>query len=180
MPSWTGSEGPGRLSDRSSVSASTSKKVVIYRFDREALTGFVHPQAWLTPGGVELLTPAGAVSLAPYVDIKCVCFVRDWETDGWKAERRLFGSRPKTEGLWVRALFRDNDFLEGVLPNDLQLVDPQGYLMAPPDAFSNNQRVFLPRLAVKEFKVMGVVGSPARKAKAAAGKTPAEQGSLFE
>lgn len=162
------------------MSSSTSKKVVIYRFDRESMAGFVQTQSWLGPSGIELLTPAGAVAIAPYADIKCVCYVRDWEADGWRQERRLFGSRPKTEGLWVRALFRDNDFLEGVLPNDLLQMAPQGWLIAPPDAFSNNQRVFVPREAVKELKVMGVVGSQAhaRRAKAAA-KAEAQIG-LFE
>jgi hypothetical protein len=146
------------------LSSSTSKKVVIYRFDRETLQGFVHPQTWLAGQGVELLTPTGAVNVVPYADIKCVCYVRDWDVDGWRNERRRFASRPKTEGLWVQALFRDNDFLEGVLPNDLLQAEPQGYLLAPPDAFSNTQRVFLPRQALKEFRVLGVVGTPTRGA----------------
>ena len=162
------------------MSGSTSKKVVVYRFDRETLPGFVHPQTWLNPGGVELLTPAGAVSIVPYSDIKSVCLVREWELDGWRQERRLFGSRPKTEGLWVRALFRDNDVLEGVIANDLLQVDPQGFLLAPPDAFSNSQRVFVPRLAVKSFKVMGVVGSPARANRGKAAGKPEGQIELFE
>ena len=162
------------------MSGSTSKKVVVNRFDRETLQGFVHPQSWLNAGGVELLTPAGAVSIVPYADIKCVCFVREWEADGWRQERRLFGSRPKTEGLWVRALFRDNDFVEGLIANDLAQTDPQGFLLAPPDAFSNSQRVFIPRLALKEFKVMGVVGSPARAKRAKPGAKPEAQIGLFE
>ncbi len=162
------------------MSASTSKKVVIFRFDREALPGFVHPQSWLSAGGVELLTPTGAVSVLPYSDIKCVCYVREWEPDGWRSERRLFASRPKTEGLWVRAIFRDNDFIEGVLPNDLLQMEPQGFLLAPPDAFSNSQRIFLPRLALKEFKVMGVVGSPARAKRGKPSAKPDGQIALFE
>jgi hypothetical protein len=162
------------------LSGSTSKKVVVYRFDREALPGFVHPQSWLSPHGVELLTPTGAVNIVPYVDIKCVCYVREWEAEGWRQERRLFASRPKTEGLWVRALFRDNDFLEGVLPNDLLQMDPQGFLLAPPDAFSNSQRIFLPRQALKEFKVMGVVGSPARGKRGKPVVKPEGQIGLFE
>ena len=162
------------------MSGSTSKKVVVYRFDRETLPGFVHPQTWLGPAGVELLTPAGAVTVLPYADIKCVCYVREWDADGWRQERRRFASRPKTEGLWVRAIFRDNDFIEGVLPNDLLQMEPQGFLLAPPDAFSNSQRVFLPRLALKEFKVMGVVGSPARAKKEKAAVAGEGQIGLFE
>ncbi len=137
----------------------------MYRFDREAIAGFVSPQAWLAAAGIEILTPAGAIVSVPYSDVKVACFVREFDGTGWNAERRLFVSRPKTEGLWVRALFRDNDYVEGILPNDLLQFEPQGYLLAPPDASSNNQRVFLPRTALKELKVMGVVGSPARKTK---------------
>ncbi len=163
------------------MSGTTSKKVVIYRFDRDTLPGFVHPQTWLAANGVELLTPTGAVTVVPYEDIKCVCYVKDWDLNGWRVERRRFASRPKTEGLWVRALFRDNDSIEGVLANDLILMEPQGYLLVPPDAFSNSQRVFLPRQALKEFKVMGVVGglAKARRTKAATAK-PEGQIGLFE
>lgn len=147
------------------MSSSTNKKVVIYRFDRESIAGFVSPQTWLAAAGVEVLTPAGAVATVPYGEIKAVCFVKEFDGGAWAGERRLFASRPKTEGLWVRALFRDNDFVEGILPNELLQVEPQGYLVAPPDASSNNQRVFLPRLALKELKVVGVVGTPRRQTK---------------
>lgn len=148
------------------MSSSTNKKVVIYRFDRESIAGFVSPQTWLATSGVEVLTPAGAVATVPYGEIKAVCFVKDFDGGVWAGERRLFASRPKTEGLWVRALFRDNDFVEGILPNELLQLEAQGYLVAPPDASSNNQRVFLPRTALKEMKVIGVVGTPRRPAKA--------------
>jgi hypothetical protein len=129
------------------------------------MEGFVNPQDWLKPTAAEILTPAGALTLVPYGDIKVICFVRDFDRTGWQAERRRFASRPKTEGLWVRAIFRDNDFIEGVLPNDLLAIDAFGYTLTPPDASSNNQRLFLPRDALKEFKVLGVVGSPMRPKK---------------
>jgi hypothetical protein len=160
------------------VSGSTSKKVVVYRFDREPLQGFVRTEAWLGEQGVEILSPAGAISVVPYGDVKVVCFVKDFAGEGWRQERRVFSSRPKTEGLWVRALFKDGDFIEGILPNDLSQLEPQGFLIGPADANSNSQRVFLPRAALKDLKVMGVVGSPARARKA---KAEAEgQIKLFE
>lgn len=159
--------------------ASTSKKVVIYRFDREAVAGFVNPQAWLAAAGVELLTPAGAVSVIPYEEIKVVCFVKDFDGTSWKQERRLFASRPKTEGVWLRAIFQDNDFIEGVAPNDLLLLDPQGFQIAPPDASSNNQRLFLPRAALKECRVMGIIGTPGRTRKAKPAPSD-DQPRLFE
>jgi hypothetical protein len=144
------------------VASSTTKRVVVYRFDREPLRGFVNPQSWLQPAGAELLSPEGAVALAPYSDLKVVCFVRDFEGSSLLQEKRLYASRPKSPGLWVRAQFRDNDFIEGVMPNNLLEPDTYGFFLVPPDAAANNQRVFLPRRALKELRVVGVIGAQRR------------------
>jgi len=160
------------------LSSSTSKKVVVYRFDREAIQGFV-TAAWLGAAGVEVLTPSGAVLQIPYNDVKVVCFVKDFEGVGWRNERRRFASRPKSEGLWVRALFRDQDLLEGIIANDLLKVEPAGYVLVPPDANSNNQRIFVPRTALSEFHVLGVVGSAARSRRARPERAPGQIG-LFD
>lgn len=109
------------------------------------------------------MTPAGTVSQLALADIKAVCIVKDFGGAGWAGEQRVFKSRPKSEGLWVRAHFRDNDYLEGILQNDLSQIDGSGFLVSPPDATSNTQLVFIPRMAVKELKVLGVVGSPVHK-----------------
>jgi hypothetical protein len=92
-------------------------------------------------------------------------------------ERQAFLTRPKSEGLWVRMLFHDGNSLEGVLPNNLLLVEPQGFVMAPPDATGNTQKVFVPRLALRTMQVLGVIGSPLRTKRAAEGK---RQIGLFE
>ncbi len=147
------------------MTASTNKKVIVERFDREPLKGFVNPQTWLLAAGVELITIAGAVVVAPYEEIKAVCFVRDLEFPGSSAERRLFTSRPKSEGLWVRMLFRDGDFLDGILPNNLLRLEPYGFSVVPPDPAANTQRVFVPKAALADLKVLGVVGSPLRRRK---------------
>ena len=59
----------------------------------------------------------------------------------------------------------------------LQL-SPEGFTVTPPDAYSNNQKLFVPRTALESFNVLGVVGSPLtrRKAKPA----PQDQIGLFE
>jgi hypothetical protein len=159
------------------LSNSTNKKVIVYRFDREPIAGFVSPQAWIAPAGVELLTPAGSLASIPVADIKVVCFVKEFDGGSWAGEKRIFANRPKTEGIWVRAVFTDNDHVEGILPNNLLLLDREGYLLAPPDASSNNQRIFLPRTALRELRIMGVVG-PARRAKSR--QEPKGQIGLFE
>ena len=156
------------------MASSTNKKVHIQRFDRESLAGFVNPATYLTPTGVELLHLSGNVQVIPYGDIKILYFVRDFP-DGEPAERRTFVSRPKLDGLWIRMMFRDRDTLEGVIPNNLLQVDPVGFVAIPPDS---TQRVFVPRSALAEVQVLGVVGSPLRRT---AKKPPAkEQIGLFE
>jgi hypothetical protein len=115
------------------------------------------------------------VATVPYSDIKSIAFVRDFEHSGG-VERSTFQTRPKMDGLWVRLQFRDGDVLEGVMPNNLLQIEHYGVSVTPPDSFSNQQRVFVPRGSLRSVEVLGVVGSPLKRKKAAA----KEQGELFE
>ena len=160
------------------MAASTAKKVLIRRFDREPLTGFVNGQTYLQPQGVELLTPGGTLVVAPYSEIKVVCFVRDFDSVEPAQERKVFNSRPKTDGLWVRMHLRDGEVLDGILSNNLLQFTPEGFTVTPPDAYSNNQKLFVPRAALTQVNVLGVVGSPLTRRK----PKPAPEGQirLFE
>jgi len=145
------------------LATSTTKKVLIRRFDREPLVGFVNPQVYLRPDGIEVLTTGGAVSLVPYEEVKTVCFVKDFDAAEQEPERKVFNNRPKTDGLWVRMTFRDDEVMEGILANNLLQLDGFGFTVVPPDPYSNNQRIFLPKAALKELQVLGVVGSPLKQ-----------------
>jgi hypothetical protein len=145
------------------VAQSTNKKVLLARFDREPVEGFVHASVGFDQETIEILTPSGTLHLVPVADTKAVCFVRDFETvETWR-EHRTFLTRPKMPGVWVRLVFRDGDSLEGMLPNNLMLVDPAGFSIIPPDPTFQNQRIFVPRLALREVQVLGVVGSPLKR-----------------
>jgi hypothetical protein len=161
------------------VAVSTNKKVLVARFDRETLPGFVQSPGGFGPDSVELLTPEGSVVRIPYEDTKAVCFVRDFETgDTWR-EHRAFATRPKTAGLWVRLRFRDGDSIEGMLANNLMLVEPAGFSVIPPDPTFQNQRIFVPRAALSEVQVLGVIGSPLRRRPAKEKAVP-DQLKMFE
>jgi hypothetical protein len=147
------------------LTGSTNKKVVVERFEREPLKGFVNPQSWLLPAGLELLSVSGTLALVPYEDVKVVSFVKDLEGADPSRQRRVFTTRPKTEGLWVRMLFRDGDYLDGVLPNNLLQLDIYGFSVVPPDPSSNNQRSFVPKAALTDLKVLGVIGGPLKRRK---------------
>lgn len=160
------------------MASTTAKKVVVKRFDRENISGFVNPLSYLQPTAIELLKQDGALAVLPYEEVKSVNFVRDFE--GTAAEpSRIFMTRPKLEGLWVRMTFRDGELLDGVLPNNLLSWEIAGYTVTPPEPDSNNQKVFVPRSALRSIQVLGVVGSPLRPKKRKAAGSEQDQGSLF-
>ena len=159
------------------MAGSTTKKTVIRRFQKEPLAGYVNPASYLQPAGVELLSALGNLSIVPYEEIKTISFVRDFEGAG-ETGRRVFNTRPKMEGLWISLQFRDGEVMEGIMPNNLLALEPYGFTVIPPDPYSNQQRVFIPRAAVRSVEVLGVVGSPLKKRKAPA--VPKEQIGLFD
>jgi len=143
------------------LAASTTKKVLVRRFDREPLTGFVNPQSYLLAGGVELMKTDGTVAVIPYQEIKTVCFVKDFDSaEETPPYRLVFHTRPKMDGLWVRMRFRDGEVMDGILSNNLLQLETYGFTFIPPEPYSNNQKIFSPRQALSEFHVLGVVGSP--------------------
>jgi len=157
--------------------ASTTKKAVVRRFEKESLAGYVNPFSYLQITGIELLSAQGNVSIVPYGDIKMVTFVRDLES-AEEAGRQVFQNRPKMAGLWVSFELRDGEVMEGVMPNNLLQIETHGFTLIPPDPFGNIQRVFIPRMALRSVQVLGVVGSPLKKRKAK--PVPKEQIGLFE
>ncbi len=159
------------------MSSSTTKKVIVRRFERENLVGFVNPFSYLQALHLELLKPEGSLVLVPYEEVKSVCFVKDFEAE--PEPQRVFLTRPKLEGLWVRMVFRDEEVFDGVLPNELLTAGVSGFTVTPPEPDGNNQRVFVPRQALKSIQVLGVVGSPLRLKRRRASAGEDQQPMLF-
>jgi hypothetical protein len=159
------------------LAGSTTKKAIIRRFDKEPLAGYVNPFSFLQPTGVELLSSEGSVTTVPYSELKTLSFVRDLENAA-EPGRRVFYTRPKMEGLWIRLELRDGEVLEGILPNNLLLWEPHGFALVPPDPNGNHQRIFVPRAALRSAEVLGVVGSPLTKRRVK--PVPKEQIELFD
>lgn len=157
------------------MAGSTTKKVQIWRFDREPLPGFVNPATYLTENGVEVLTLAGSIALCKYSEIKAVLFVKDFDSLVESSKKKIFLSRPKLDGLWLRLTFRDGEVYEAVMPNNLLHVEPLGFNLIPPET---TQRLWIPRQALILVQVLGVIGSRAAAAKRT--KTTKEQIGLFD
>jgi hypothetical protein len=141
---------------------STHKKVVVRKIDRDSINGYVAPANFVREGKLELLNTAGNVVAIDLRDIKVVYFVREFG-DSESLSRKTFTTRPRTEGLWVRLKFKDNEVIEGLMASDLSLNLAEGYLVNPPDLRSNTQRMFIPRSALESLTVLAVIGASRRQ-----------------
>ncbi len=144
------------------MTSSTAKKILIERFDRVMMRGWLQSLPASDRDSLEVITPDGSALSIPLSQIKAVCFVRDLEGPSILKERQEFRSRPKSHGLWVEVRFTDGGRLEGMVPNDLNEIGGIGYALTPPEIAGNTQRVWIPRAAVSRLVVLGVVGTSKR------------------
>jgi hypothetical protein len=147
--------------------ASTHKKVVVVFSDKKPVRGYLNPVRLGQSDPIDLLTPEGEHEQIPLAKLRSIYFVREFSND-FEPERKAFLSRPKLDGLWVRLRYTDGEVLEGVIPNDLLSVLDNGLQITPPDLNSTTDRIFIPRTALTEVTVLGVVGIARRKPAAAA------------
>jgi hypothetical protein len=145
---------------------STHKKVIVRKMDRDSVSGYVAPSQFVQDGKLELLNTSGTVIAIDLREIKGVYFVREFG-DSESLTRKTFTTRPRSEGLWVRLRFKDNEILEGLMPADLTQAMPEGFLVNPPDQRSNTQRIFVPRTALESLTVLAVIGATRRQRRGA-------------
>ncbi|HEV2287543.1 MAG TPA: hypothetical protein VGR81_01165 [Candidatus Acidoferrales bacterium] len=144
------------------AASTTHKKVVLLLLDLSREQGFLNPTGLGRTETVEILSREGEYHTLDLAKIKSIHFVRDFAED-FQLERKTFLSRPKLDGLWVRLRFRDGDELEGIISNDLLDLLENGVRLTPPDLHGNSLWVFIPRTALAEMNVLGVVGVARRR-----------------
>ena len=150
---------------------SAARKPVIVRYlTRDWCAGYVSAQLGGEISDLELLDGAGKLRHIPWSQIKWVCYVREFPAEGSSGTfashgperllRRKFSTRPRAAGLWLSLTLADGEELEGVAANDRSLIDGAGLSLTPPDTRSNTQRVFIPRSAIRDLTVLGVISPP--------------------
>lgn len=147
---------------KSRAPASTHKKVVVVFSDRKKLEGYLNPSRLQLADPLDLITVDGEHRPISLKDLRAVYFVREFSGE-YEPVRKAFLSRPKLDGLWVRLKFHDNETLEGIVPNDLLALLDSGVQITPPDLNGAVPRIFVPRDALAELTVLGVVGIARRK-----------------
>jgi len=135
---------------------------VVRFLNRSVLRGYLNPGKLGSSETIELLTQEGERRNFDVKEVRSIYFVREFSLD-YEPERRAFLSRPKLDGLWVRLKFRDEDTIEGVVPNDLLSLLDRGVQITPPDLHGTTLKIFIPRTALTEMTVLGVVGIARRK-----------------
>jgi hypothetical protein len=135
---------------------------VVRFLDRKEVRGYLNPGKLGDAEMLDLLTPEGEHRDFAVKDVRSIYFVREF-ADDFEPERKAFLSRPKLDGLWVRLKFRDDDTIEGVVPNDLLSLLDRGVQITPPDLHGATLKIFIPRTALTEMIVLGVVGIARRK-----------------
>jgi hypothetical protein len=162
------------------TATSTHKKAAVALFDGAVDQGYLNPQSLGREESVDLLTRDGEHKAIGLRQVKAIYFVKDF-VDAFEPDRKTFLSRPKLDGLWVKLRFRDGDEMEGLVPNDLLDLLDTGVRLTPPDLHGNSLWVFIPRSALQEMKVLGVVGVARRppREKAAAARVSDAQPKLF-
>jgi hypothetical protein len=155
--------------------ASSRKKVIVRSVAEKEHTvqagylpgsGFVNRAA----GQLELLDIDGRIVPIALSAVRYVAYVRDFNLDDRENPERLlrktFLARPRTEGLWVRAIFLNGDVIEGLAPLDLSLLEDaaadDGVFLIPPDVRSNTQRLYIPRSSLSALQVVGVITTPSK------------------
>lgn len=156
---------------QSRAMASNRKPVIVRKFTREWCAGYAASTFAPEAPQLEILDPAGKVLSMGWDQVKWVCYVRDFPAPGAEQanpERLLhkrFATRPRSSGLWLRMTLKDGEELEGLAANDRSLIEGAGIFMAPPDARSNTQRLFVPRQAIQSLEVIGLI-APRRSRRA--------------
>ena len=129
--------------------------------DHTAAKGYLNPANLGKSESIDLLTLDGEHEAISLREVKAVYFVREFK-DPFEPERKTFLSRPKLDGLWVRLRFHDEDVMEGIVANNLLDLLDTGLQLTPPDLHGNVLHMFIPRPALAELKVLGVVGAARR------------------
>jgi hypothetical protein len=133
--------------------------------DHKSMKGYLSPATLGRSEALDLLTLDGGHQSVALNGVKSIYFVREFK-EPFEPERKVFLSRPKLDGLWVRLRFRDEDTMEGIVANNLLELLDAGVQLIPPNLHGNVLHMFVPRSALSELKVLGVVGMARRSARA--------------
>jgi hypothetical protein len=132
------------------------RKVIVRKLGGEIIKGYLE-----TIPELKDRKPISIVSLTEEVitvskqEIKALFFVRKFSGDKEYNEVKFFKDQPRIDGLWVRLTFFDNETVEGIVSNSGSFLLEDGFYVIPADPKSNNRLIYVPKAALKDFRILG-------------------------
>jgi hypothetical protein len=133
------------------------RKVIVRKLSGEIVKGYMESNPDLTHGNSIVLTSlTDDLIHVPKQEMKALFFVRKFTGNKEYSEVKFFESQPRIDGLWVRLKFHDNETIEGIVSNTIRFLVDDGFFLKPPDPNSNNRLMFVLKVALRDFTVLGV------------------------
>jgi len=133
------------------------RKVIVRKLNGEIIKGYMESSPDLSQGDmIDVFSLTDEHIRIPKNELKALFFVRKFSGDREYSEVKFFERQPRIDGLWVRLKFHDNETIEGILSNTIRFLVDDGFYLRPPDPNSNNRLVFVLKIALRDFTVLGV------------------------
>lgn len=133
-------------------------KIIARTQSGKCFKGYLRDGRFLARGTLRMTTVEHQELPVDIHQLKGVFFVRDFNGNKDHLENKVLTSDPEQPGLRVRLRFEDNETMEGVVENQLDLLQADGFFFWPADPAANNSLIFVVKAALLGFRVLGVKG----------------------
>ena len=89
-------------------------------------------------------------------EIKAIFVVRSFRGDAKRNGLRFYSHGPAVGSIWVEIQFKDNEIVEGLVENSLHHLMGNGFFLRPSDPGSNNIYIYVNKVAIANYRVLGV------------------------
>jgi len=133
------------------------RKVIVRKLNGETIKGYLEtiPQLRDTKE-VSIVSLTEELITVAKQEIKALFFVRKFSGDKEYSEVKFFQNQPRIDGLWVRLTFIDGETVEGIVSNSSRLLLEDGFCVIPGDPKSNNRLIYVPKAALRDFRILGM------------------------
>ena len=133
------------------------RKVIVRKLSGEIIKGYMETMPELKDRKhISIVSLTEEVITVPKQKIKALFFVRKFSGDREYNEVKFFKNQPRIDGLWVRLTFIDSETVEGIVSNSSRFLLEDGFYMTPGDPKSNNRLIYVPKAALKDFRILGM------------------------
>ncbi len=150
-------------------SSKEEQRVVIHLKTSEVIKGYIEPDekddlaAFFASidgdglGIVPVRIPGAKEPMPIQVrEIKAIFVVRSFRGDAKRKGLRFYSHGPAVGSIWVEIQFTDNEIVEGLVENSLHHLMGNGFLLSPSDPGSNNIYIYVNKVAIANYRVLGV------------------------